>query len=1075
MTGLIELALPCRLISLKVKVGPEDGTTTLEELAAKAILTGRTSIERLAQIFGLPQRMLFDVVLGLWDKGYVSIDVESGLITLSETTHKRLVNGESMRDAAAETEDRQFLFEPITGRVLTSKEGNYANAPVGTFAAPLRHGIRESDLPPGELLRAVQSVIRQEKRQGFRKKVLEVGFGNPVLRPPGQLRWVPVPATVAVDPDTGRLIVTLTDRKWDALAVTRMARHMAALADAEPRHPFVQTLRGQAGQRLEPPAAVETLLERFSTQIARLPEVPPHQLGIHHQELNRLSAQLTDRIAALDRARASVTIVSRTAGQLWAFEKLIGEARTQLLIAAPAIAYRALNPLLPALRAALDRHVQLVMLWGRTLADSLQDPVRAAFDELEVKYRSRVLIADRSARIDACAVVQDASSALVGSRSFLEVNPTRESDMVSVLIEPATGRSAPTAVVNDLLTWARGAYPYWQDSQRIIVPYAAVPAETAEAREAPPEAEVRPDQADPAAVSLLADTWGEYCAALADTLRRGDDAGPVVELLDGGENQEFLWSAIRGARRRLVVADDNVDPALLARLREALDKRSCDGTTDLVFQSTSGNAPGVRGKHRADVRLHHQHAAARLVIVDDKAMIGSFSPLGDDGSRFGGVNGRRQLGLMIRGQSAATELARSAPVEVTGDSGETGGGRPRRTKSAAAAALPLLLEARQERRHGRFGSFVAARLAELDRPWEVLDAWKKSRAPADDLRPAAAALVWQAAPMLRAAPSGHPEVMSWVSWLLTDAWQRKQFVMAAVIAGLVPYAEVTPPPAACLAAAPIELGPLGESLIDPLLALSDLDEHDPAPSAGAAGALAELMLWGGPDREEGLDLLADRLPEGAWRDLAAKARQFYADANGAPVPLRQIAGELSRWDAVTRQESAWADLAGRIDKIEQLRRRFDFEAGEKMHDSLFSEDGLLTRIRAAARCVPAARRLPGENLPQDVKGYLNDLVAKAGAPPIQWHNQLHFLRKVEEIVRYARTLAVTRQPGEATSAAIASGACRHLASWTATAKGELLADANGLLVGADGRPQPYGLPLRALLERLEPLIQWGEM
>lgn len=1077
MTERVDLALPCRLISLKVTVGPKGGATTLEELAAKAMLAGRTTVERLIQLFGLPRRLMLDVVLSLFEKGYVSIDVESGAIALSETTRSRLVNGESMRDAATKTEDREFLFEPITGRILSSRDGQ-TKVPDSVLAAPVRHGIRESSLPPDELLRAVQTAIHQERREGFRKTVLEVGFGHPLLRPPAKLRWVTVPTRVTADPDTGRLLVTLTDRKWDARDVTRMEQHMAALAAAEPGHRFVQELRGQASQRLESPEDTESLLERFSGRVERLRRAPSTELDSHHQDLIDLSARLTDRIEAQNQARANVTVVSRTAGQQWAFEYLIGEARTQLVIAAPAFSYRPLNLLLPALRDALDRRVQLVVLWGRTLADSLPDPVRAAFDGLRAKYRSWVLIADRSARIDACAVIQDGSRALVGSHSFAELaDPDRVSEMVSVLIEPTQARPDPPTVVTDLLTWTRDAYPYWQEGQRIAAPRPAGPAETAGEEEEPPEVPDLPEDADEAAVGLLADTWEEYRAALADTLRRGDAIGPVVELLRDGENQEFLWHGIRDARRRLIVADDNIDPALLGRVRDALHKRTDGGTVDLVFQSTASRTRDDRRRElRRDIRLHQRRPAARLVIADDQALIGSFSPLGDDGSRFGGLNGRRQLGVRIRGRSIATELALSAPAEVTADDQETDDGQPRRTRSAAAAALPLLAEARQQRRQGRFGSFVAARLAELDQPWAVLDAWAERNVPADDLRPAAAALVRQAALARQAdpgpgaaAPAEDPRLLRWTGWLLTDAWRRGQFVAAAVLAGLVPGAEVTPRAAACLAAAPIELGPLGEPLADPQLELAVGGLEGPAASGGA-GALAELMLWG--NLGEGLDLLAERLPP-TWRDLADAARRFYADSGG-PVPLAEITAELSRWDVVTQREGEWADLADRIDRLER-RRRFNFDSGLAMQRGLFSDEGLLARIRRAARDAPVHRKLPAQTLPRDVRAHLDGLVASADAPAVQWGNQLHFLGEITDIVRRARSLTAPGGNGGTAPAAITSRACRELASRMAGAQEKLLADANSLLSDADGRPLPYGLPLRALLERLEPLIRWGEV
>ena len=185
--------------------------------------------------------------------------------------------------------------------------------------------------------------------------------------------------------------------------------------------------------------------------------------------------------------------------------------------------------------------------------------------------------------------------------------------------------------------------------------------------------------------------------------------------------------------------------------------------------------------------------------------------------------------------------------------------------------------------------------------------------------------------------------------------------------------------------------------------------------------------------------------------------------------------ELTRWGAVTQRESDWAGLAERIDKLGQLRTRFTFESGLVIHDRLFSADGLLTRISLAARADPKSRRLPADTLPRDVRQYLNDLVTDAGTPNVQWHKHLHYLGDIVDIVRSAKTLAATQPPTGAAAMAITSQACRELATRASKAKDDLLADANGLLVDAEGRPQPYGLPLRGLLDRLEPLIQWGEM
>lgn len=334
--------------------------------------------------------------------------------------------------------------------------------------------------------------------------------------------------------------------------------------------------------------------------------------------------------------------------------------------------------------------------------------------------------------------------------------------------------------------------------------------------------------------------------------------------------------------------------------------------------------------------------------------------------------------------------------------------------------------------------------------------------PAEDLRAAAAALVRQEAYGLRAGPVSQPEVLPWVNWLLTDAWEHSRFVEAAVIAGLARDADVTPLAAACVAAAPIEHGPLGGEITEPALELSDIETA--AATAGAAGALAEMMLWGSPEGKESVELLAEAFPP-SWRDLASAALEFNSSASGAAVPIGAIAAEFSRWDKAGQREERWADLAERIDKLERLRNRFNFDSGVAMHAGLFDSAGVLTLIRTAARDPSARQHLAG-HLPREVGQHLNALVASAGAPPIQWHRQQHFLRDITDIVRSARALTSSQLPIGAVAAAITSPACRDLAVAAAKGRDELLADANGT-------PYPYGLALRALLERVSPLTRWG--
>src|SRR5437764_3520567 len=121
--GLVELSLPCRLVELSLRLGPEHGRTTLEEIAMKAIAAGRTSIEAQTDLLKLPHRVMLDILGGLWGAGYLVVDPESGGLALTDGARALLATGEA-GVAASQIKQRPFLFEPITGRFFDGNMGN---------------------------------------------------------------------------------------------------------------------------------------------------------------------------------------------------------------------------------------------------------------------------------------------------------------------------------------------------------------------------------------------------------------------------------------------------------------------------------------------------------------------------------------------------------------------------------------------------------------------------------------------------------------------------------------------------------------------------------------------------------------------------------------------------------------------------------------------------------------------------------------------------------------------------------------------------------------------------------------
>jgi hypothetical protein len=1078
----VDLALPCRLVVLAVQLGPEDGVTTLEDLVVQAIAAGRATAPALAELFALPQRILLDVVHTLWSRGYITVDFESGRLDLSDGTREVLAatDGGSLRSASVKSQQLEYLFEPITGMIFPKADGDRRPGE-GSVELPVDDGVSETDLPHLELLRAVQSAVRNDRRAGFRRTVLDVGFGNPLLRPAARLLWLSAHAAVQVDEDTDRVSVDLVDdrrRIWSRQARQRVRAYLGDLIEALPESAAAKALRGRAGRVFAVPEDVGRLLERMAEKVSGLSETDPTQVDLKQKELKEAAGQINDRLDAARRARAAVTLVERPEGHLWVLEDLLGSAQRQVVIAAPTIAYDSLNVALPWFEEALERGVRIALMWGRSGADSLARQVHAAlFDDLVPRYRPRIMVADRGAGTSACVVVQDNRRAFVGSHSPLAIARGRGGRELGVLIEAAPqGPAVPECVV-DLLIWARRNWPRWQDGQRIRMQLEDFPAVPGKAAAPEPGSRRYPPAADstPGSVRLWADSWGEHYEALAEATQRVAARDSVVELVLDGAHQDFLWRALHGGAGRLVLADDRIsaqvaDERLARALRTKADAGAAvylihpplvrDGQAAKSFTELADRPDGA-------VATRTERAGAHVLLADDDVLIGSFPVLGDEMIRRPAATARTtHLGLHVQSASFVTQLASALGLPaVTGDPATDDApdeqAAPPRYRRGASAALAVLAQAREARGAEGFGACVAECFHDLDVPGEVLEVWHRVGVPDADLRPAAAALV-RLGPRIPAVQRAR-----WTAWLVANAWKRRSFMEAALLGRLLeePYDGLSA--AACVAAAALDCGPLGEVLTEAALVLDMSDDNAPAArTVGAVGGLAETLLWAGGEGEQVVRLHRRALTP-SWQRLADAAFQYLHKARTA-LPLDVLAAEVARSALLAQSRQRWDVLRDELDRIKALRQRFDFESGLAMHDRLFAADGLLTRIRAAAAGDADLRVGLPQDLPGNVQQHLERLIADAGLPPIQWSRQRTFLERVESAVREVRALAPTAAvsrdlPGDRIP--VVEG-CRGIARVMAEDWDDLFTEVRQL-------PAPFTLPPMALLDRLNPLAQWG--
>lgn len=1066
MSRTVELAIPCRLVTLKVLVGPERGLTTLEDLVARAIPAGRRTVEQQRELFRLPRRIILDVVHSLWSKGHVMVDFQNGTLELTDGARDMLAQGGLLHESA-KLETRQFLFEPVTGQIFPEFKGT-RRPREGALEVPPQHGVTEADLSAAELLDAVQSALRYDRRMGFRLNVLDVGFGSPMLRPPAEMRWLSARAAVSIDDTSERLTVTILDddRSWGLRARQRMAEHLANLAEQQPDQEFVKRLRSQADRVLVQPETLEAQLRKMAALIDGIPELTPSQRELRQKELVNLATSVNEKIAAFDRDRACAVLVERATGYYWAVNELINSADRQIVIASPRIAYDCLNDLLPALRDALNRGVALVIMWGQTISDSLSRPVQTAFNELKTKYKKQILIADRSARTEACIVIQDNVRAVVGSHSPLAVDPARDRGQIAVLIEPSGEGPQIPRCVTDLLIWARRTYPYFQDGQRIeLLPEnfsAAATRRQVETQPSLPFPDYDPERADEAAVQLWAAGWKECLAVMQEEVRSKTARVPAVEVVMDGAHRDLIAQALTLSSERLAFADDCVDPRVANDIMAGrILERAAAGAKVYMMHPSATVAGKVGGAFAAlasrqgqGIHVRHRRASVRAVLSDDQVVLGSYSPLGESvrPSRTGRVS---QLGVRIHGAAFADDFARALGIPLTGHRAESVRAPASRSRSGTVANAALLLaEARRARGAGGFTATLIEGFESCGGPWSVLEEWERTNVPEEELRRAVALA-------LERGPEAPPKVRAhWLTWLVTDAWRRRSFVEAAVVGRLLPRDSAKLPGAACVAAAALEVGPLEGLLVEAALEL--LEAHPAARAVAAAGAMAETLLWAGSEGTSMIAEFQEALPP-SWRELAREAQAFAHRAAGVPLPLKTLAERQAYSARLVAQDEAWQELAEKIDHVRQLRQRFDFPSGLAMHDGLFRRDGLLTRIRAAADD-PDSRAELGAVLPDNVHRHLDALVAEAGAEPIQWRRHTFFLKTVESIVRRARALLPDELGKQITSGerARALRASKGLSKIVTASWDRLFSDAAAL-------PHPYDLPMIALLDRLQPL------
>lgn len=1072
MSQPVELALPCRLISLQLSLAPESGLSSLENLVARAVLIGRDTTEQLAKLFRLSERLVGDVVTTMWEKGFLVVDLEEGTLDLSESARVSLTKKGEV-SSQPRTKPQKFVFEPLSRVVLIDSDRSVVRW-AGQNSVKVRAGnvVSAEDVPEGDLVLAVQKAMDRERARGNRDNVLRVGFGNRLLRPPDQVRWIHARARVGRDPRGGRFFVTIEDDRWDEASRLRLESEVDRLLEEDPDSEFSQQLRLRAVDGTREPETVATLFARLTEAIADVAADYPQSWADSHVAITSSTARIEDGLFELRQGLAEASITQNEQAQDWALGELIGECRTQLVLVIPDITYAKLNPWLDELRTALRRGVRLVVIWGRGPDDTLPDAVETALrQDLGRRFPGQVIVPSSSRRTDACLVIQDDERVLVTSHSVL--GDTRSTDRIGCVIEAADGAEGPAAVVVDLLLWCLRILPRDRGKHHLLVHQADFHRPPPSPRRRRPMVGGLPDPLAEGTNAAGVASYRAGCQRVLMSLREEHQdltsRCSVHSLIDGDLRPAF-WNLLETAQRRLVIADNRVDPrvadpAMAGAIRECCGRAA----VQLIHPKPARPDPEDpfsrlnQGINRVPVRFGRP--GARVVVADGSVLIGSFSPLSDGEGRLRKVGERRsQVGILIQDEGLSTEMAAQLHAVPNARLPEA---LPPPDLLAEALDLALLEEVGRTQDGHEIAELIRSRPPESGDYWTMLEGWKALGVPEQQLRPAVASVL--TLPPIHVGDDEAAARLQWVGWLIRDAWDRRSFVEAALLAPL-DATESALAATATLAAA-LEIGPLASAATELALLLTYTPDFKTGglPVVAAAGALADCLIWSDDEGLEAAKTLSSSLPPAWQRFVRAVDTHFRVPEGGLPQGI--VVHEQARLSQLAGLERERGELVEKIDRLEAIRSRFSFREGRPLYHELLAPQGLLTVIRAAAReGLPAVAGLKID-LPGDVQDYLDRLIHREKAVDVRiegmiWSDQLGFLRTIESIVASCRRIREqldTTQvvlfddlpPGQA---AIAKHVEQH---WE-----ELFTEADSL--GSSLRAAPL-----ELMAWLEPVVAWA--
>jgi phosphatidylserine/phosphatidylglycerophosphate/cardiolipin synthase-like enzyme len=676
----IELYVQAEVLPIRLRLGPAGGIGHLETLVLRAIAVGVDDIDDLADVFGIPPRLVLDMVGDLWRVGRVALDIgaEREAITLSSAAREELSHLDehgSLPSGYRATDSQQVLLEKLTGRILPLRGSTVFPRDRSLVVPTSSDDPSRADIDPNAVVTAVMAGMEDRRTSRSANEVNGMRVVSAMLSPDANVtagvhRYVRVTVEASLDA-RDELVVAVEDENLSLAAREIATRRLDTLLSSDPQPPLTRRMRSLVSKTPFKPRDVARLVAEFGRAVDALSECAPANRQRRHDSLSNAARGVYEHVDTLARQEMDVTVVRSDGEHKEAILRLLSTAHHQVVIAVPWVREKGLRPYVRPLTEAVERGVSVILLWGiRRVGDELEDSVRS----LLLTIQRAAIAAGRGGRLafpplpshlHAKVVVADDRRALVTSRNFFSGSNLKE---LGVILEAMPGQPAP--VLEDVLQWAHRVIPsaaianllarrrtaFGTGEYESQLPPLVLPDVTAALFTAAPDA---PN------AQIWCEGWQAVVGELSRLLHRDR---PVVSLVTDGYHRTLAYRALDEATQRVVIASDGfsanavttgmVEAARAAAARgvdvtfvfgRGRDQDASARVEDLKRPESGSCVPVVR-----EVTDHH----AKVLVRDDRVVVGSYNYLSLDASRARGRT-TGELSVLVESATVSEAVART--------------------------------------------------------------------------------------------------------------------------------------------------------------------------------------------------------------------------------------------------------------------------------------------------------------------------------------------------------------------------------------------------------------------------------